>query len=132
MIAGAGELTEGSKTQYHLYHSNGTRWQDAVWDACDYEDGRLTLTSGQDRFVYAVTDAGMVRQAWYSEHAVGLHTIRMELNAAQLAKLPEDSVLLADNGLLLTETITYLPGTIPDTAHSAPGRMCKTRRRSCN
>lgn len=89
----AAELSEGNKECYHLYHADGTRWLDAAWDTCTYDDGILTLTEGRNEFSYMVSGGRLLRQSWYTEHAVGLHTIRMAFSEGSLKSLPGDDVL---------------------------------------
>ncbi len=136
----AAELTETGRTgeQYHLYRDDGTRWQDAVWDTCTYEDGMLTLTNKQNRFTYAVSEPDWQLQAWYSEHAVGLHTVRMEWDAAQLAELPmRDAQVLLALGEASADYLTYLflTGEAPDasllSAEDTASLRVGYRYRSC-
>ena len=134
----AAELTEtgSSREQYHLYREDGTRWQDAVWDTCTCADGLLTLTSGQNSFSYAVTEDGWQRQAWHSEHSVGIHTLRMEWDEAQLSLLPEDEILL-ELGDAAAAYLTYLflTGEAPDasllTAEDTASLRVGYRYRNC-
>lgn len=113
----AAEISEGSREQYHLYHADGTRWQDAAWDTCTYTDGLLTLTSGRNIFTFTVGDGALHRQSWYSEHDVGLHTVRMQFSEAQLGRFPADDVLLSlgDSAAKYLNYL-FLGGDAPDSA----------------
>lgn len=103
----AAEIVEGGSERYHLYRSDGTRWRDAAWDTCTCEDGLLTLTDGRNTFTCTEENGVLRRETWYSEHAVGLHTLRMDFSGEQLARLPEDDVLLA-LGDTAAEYLSYL------------------------
>lgn len=113
----AAEITEGSRERYHLYHGDGTRWQDISWDTCTYENDLLTLTAGHNVFNYAVEGGRLRRERWYSEHAVGLHNVRMEFDAGALRSCPEDEVLLSlGNAAADYLNYLFLTGEAPDSA----------------
>ncbi len=88
-------LEERGSTRYHLYRSDGTRWSDTEWDGCELNGDELLLTAGSDTVAYRLTDGKPVRTAWNSTHEVGLHSLTMQFDAAQLANMPDTGTLLA-------------------------------------
>lgn len=132
----AAELKEGGRECYHLYHGDGTRWVDAAWDTCTYDDGLLTLTDGRNEFSYQIADGKLLRQSWYSEHAVGLHTVRMQFSEGALRLLPEDSVLRALGDAAADYFVyLFLTGEAPDasllTAEDTASLKTARRYRNC-
>ncbi len=108
-------LQEDGKERYHIYHADGTLWMEQTWDSAELEDGMLTVTQGKNRFVYLLTERGVLRQSFYAEYPVGLHRLLLAPDEETLAALPEDSILLhlgkAAADFLITLFVTH---TEPD------------------
>lgn len=108
-------LQEDGKDRYHIYHADGTLWMEKTWDSAELEDGMLTVTQGKNRFVYLLTERGVLRQSFYAEFPVGLHRLLMEPDAETMNSLPDDDTLLhlgrAAADFLITLFVTH---TEPD------------------
>ena len=127
---------EDGKLYYHLYHADGTRWTDAAWDECEYEDGVLSIGSGANKWK-AVPENGQLRPVqWHTEMPVGLHQLVTDLDEAHLRRLPPADVIMQ-----LSETaanyLTYLfvTKTPPDasliSAESTASVRVEYRYNSC-
>ncbi len=54
-------LLEFSDTaQYALYNASFQPLTSVVWDGCEWDDSTVTLTQGQDTFVYCLDETGML------------------------------------------------------------------------
>ena len=96
-----------SRTTYHLYRADGTRWSDTEWDVCEYADGILTLNESGDAVTYDCRSGVPVCTAWNSTHEVGLHTLTMAFAGEQLSNMPDAGTLL-ELGNAAADYLIYL------------------------
>ena len=112
------ELAEGGSTHYHLYRSDGTRWSDTAWESCETDpDGNVLLSVGRSALAARLAEGRPERTSWHSLHDVGLHRLRLDFDAVQLAALPDSDTLL-HLGDAAADYLTYLfiDDTLIDTA----------------
>lgn len=126
------ELPAESGNHCHLYRSDGTRWSDTEWESCETDaDGNAMLSAGDCSLVVRQQDGKAERMSWHSLHSVGLHSLRLDFDAAQLAVLPDSDTLLhlgdaaagyltylfIDDGLIEPSLIS---GENPESLYAAP------------
>lgn len=118
------QIEENGVVQYHLYHQDGTLWMTTAWDDTKYTQEQLMLQRGDDSFIASLGANGIEWEQWHSAHMVGLHTMTMDFNAAQLRHLPdwETLYMLGEaaacylNGLMIAtpDTLSFFPSNIED------------------
>lgn len=90
-------IPENGSTHYHLYRSDGTRWSDDTWEACEIKDGTLTVTKGrniyQGHFGSGQTAGRIVWDDIHTEYLVGLRSLTMDFGSAALSRLPDVDTL---------------------------------------
>lgn len=106
------------RTVFHLYNTDGTLCSAAAWDACEVENGVLTLTMGTDICTAVHEGNTLVYQSRYSEHSVGLVHLTMQLQRNTLAKLhtPDTASALGDAAAAFLEYLFITPDTPPDSS----------------
>ena len=104
----AARFREEGRSQYHLYRSDGTRWSDTAWSSLEVDrEGNAILTADRCSLAIRLNGDRLSRTAWHSVHSVGLHTLRLDFDAAQLAALPDSDTLL-HLGDAAADYLTYL------------------------
>ena len=126
------ELPAGNGTHCHLYRSDGSRWSDTEWFSCETDaDGNAVLSAERCSLMIRFRENRLERTSWHSLHKVGLHDLRLDFDAPQLAALPDSDTLL-HLGDAAADYLTYLfiddslidpalfSGENPDSLYAAP------------
>ena len=100
-------FTENGKQYYHLYHADGSRWSDTAWDSYSYENGALTLQSGECCRKGTLQGQHIEWTEWYTVYPVGLHTLSVALDESELKRLPPAETI-ADIGEASAAYLRYL------------------------
>lgn len=98
---------ENDQQRFHLYHADGTRWSDTAWDSCSYENGMLLLETGASRWQGALDGQHIGWTDWHTVYPVGLHTLTVDFDEAELKRLPPAETL-SDIGEAAAGYLRYL------------------------
>ncbi len=111
-------LADTEPQQYHLYDTEGQLCSMTAWDSCSVEGDMLLLTHGNDRCTADNSPEGLRFYSHYSEHAVGLRKLAVELNRAALEKLytPRTANALGDAAANYLSYLFVTPDTPLDNA----------------